>query len=228
MERSILTDELIKAKDEKYGDLTAKLTPDVPRELIIGVRSPVLRDLAKKYAGTPDAESFITALPHAFHDENNLHAMLLNREKDPARCLDRIEAFLPYVNNWQTCDTLIPACLKKALPELLCRIRVWIGSELTYTVRFAIKMLMTFFLDGNFRPEYPAAVAAVRSDEYYVKMMAAWYFATALAKNYDGVIGFLEDGRLDPWTHNKTISKANDSFRITKEQKEYLKSLRIK
>jgi 3-methyladenine DNA glycosylase AlkD len=212
--------------DEPYGDFTARLIPTADRSRIIGVRTPALRALAKELSGKPETEAFLAALPHEYHDENQLHAMLISGEKDFRRALDEVNAFLPWVDNWATCDQLSPRAFKKHRAELLPEISRWISSGETYTVRFAVGMLMAHFLDEDFRPEYLAAAAGVQSREYYVNMMRAWYFATALAKQYDAAEAYLRDGRLDEWTHNKTIQKAVESYRISDERKEYLKTLR--
>ena len=218
---------LMALRDEKYADFQRKLLPAVPPDRLIGVRTPALRSLAREWAGSPEAEAFLRALPHAFFDENQLHAFLLAREKDFLRCVERVEAFLPFVDNWATCDQLSPAVFRKHRRDLLPYIRRWLASEQPYTVRFAVGMLMEHFLDADFDSQYPEWVAAIQSEEYYVNMMVAWYFATALAKQYDAALPYLLLRRLSPWTHNKTIQKAVESSRITQEQKAYLKTLRI-
>lgn len=217
---------LFALRDEKYAAFSAKLIPNIGAEKVIGVRAPALRKYAAAFAGTPEADVFLTCLPHFYQEENSLHAALIAGMKDYGRVIEELNHFLPYVDNWAVCDTMTPKIFRKHLPELLPEIRRWIGSQETYTVRFAIGMLMAFYLDGDFDPAYPAMVAKVKSDEYYVKMMQAWYFATALAKQYETVLPYLEQHRLDDWTHRKTIQKAVESFRITPEQKTYLKTLR--
>lgn len=214
---------LFALQDVKYRDFQAKLIPGVPKETIIGVRTPELRRFAKEAGESGD---FLAELPHRYYDENQLHAFIISAVRDRQECLRRVEEFLPYVDNWATCDQMSLKCFRKAHAELLPHIRRWLASPETYTVRFGIGCLMEFFLDENFRPEYPEMVSAVHSEEYYVRMMIAWYFATALAKQYDAVIPYITEHRLDPWTHRKTIQKAVESFRITPEQKEFLKTLK--
>jgi len=194
----------------------------------IGVRTPELRKLAKELAKREDIREFLNDLPHQYFDENQLHAFILSGEKDFEKCMEDLERFLPYVDNWATCDQTSPKVFRKHRKELLDAIRRWIESDHPYTVRFAIKMLMEHFLDEDFDPAYPEMVAEVRSEEYYIRMMIAWYFATALAKQYEAVLPYLEQKKLDVWTHNKTIQKAVESYRITEEQKIYLKSLKRK
>lgn len=223
-----LTAELFDRADKEYADFTAKLNPGVPRESIIGVRFPDIRDIVKRYSGTEDAAEFMSCVPHRYFDQNNLHSALISIIKDPAAVLEEIERFLPFVDNWATCDTISPKCMKKALPAFFERIEIWIRSDRTYTVRFAIVMLMNFFLNEAFDKKHPAMVAGVKSEEYYVRMAAAWYFATALAKRYDEVIPYFENKMLDKWTHNKAIRKAEESYRVTDEHKAYLKTLKIK
>lgn len=208
-----------------YADFTAKLIPTVPREKVLGVRLPALRKLAKELAASGEAEDFLSALPHGFHEENLLHAMLLEPEKDFDRLIERIDAFLPYIDNWAVCDTLRFKLMPRRFEDALPHIRRWAASDKTYTVRFAVLMLMTYGLGDRFRPEYADMVCRIVSDEYYVNMMRAWYFATALAKNPEGALPCL-DGRLDEWTHNKTIQKACESCRITPEHKEWLRGMR--
>jgi len=219
---------LMELKDEKYADFQRKLTPTVRPERIIGVRTPALRALAREISGTALAEEFLDALPHEYYDENNLHAVLIERIKGFDEAAARVEAFLPYVDNWATCDIMTPRALKKDLPALMGRIRRWTASGETYTIRFGIEMLLAFFLDGEFSPEQHGIVTAVKSEEYYVNMMRAWYFATALAKQREATLPILEARALDPWTHNKTIQKAVESYRITDADKAYLKTLKIK
>lgn len=219
-------EELFALQDTAYGDFQAKLTPGIARECFIGVRVPEVRRLAKKLAGTPETAAFLSELPHAYYDENMLHSVLLSEMKDFSACIAAIDRFLPYVDNWAVCDILSPKIFRKNKPALLEKIRQWSASEETYTCRFGIEMLMSFYLDADFLPEYLDIPAAVHSEEYYVQMMVAWFFATALAKQWDAAIKYLENPRLDVWTHNKTIQKARESYRITAEQKEYLKTLK--
>ncbi len=221
------TEELFALQDSSYGDFQAKLTPGIPREQFIGVRVPEVRKLAKRLAKEPGAASFLEDRPHKYYDENMLHALILSEMKDYEACVAAVDRFLPYVDNWAVCDILSPKIFRRNKPALLKKIREWSASEKTYTCRFGIEMLMSHFLDDDFKPEYLEIPAAVRSEEYYVRMMAAWFFATALAKQWDAAVKYVEEGRLDTWTHNKTIQKARESFRITAEQKEYLNTLKV-
>ena len=220
--------ELQSLQDTGYRDLQCKILPTVKSETIIGVRTPDLRQLAKRVSKRDDVEVFLNDLPHTCFDENQLHAFIISGIKDFKRCVDSVSRFLPYIDNWATCDQLSPKVFIKHKEELLPWIRGWIADGNTYTVRFGVGMLMQHYLDDAFDSAYPSLVAEIRSEEYYVRMMVAWYFATALAKQYETIIPFLEKKRLDVWTHNKTIQKAVESYRITPEQKDYLKSLRIK
>ena len=219
---------LFSLQDTAYRDFQVKLIPGMDAQKEIGVRTPELRKLAKELAKREDIREFLNDLPHQYFDENQLHAFILSGEKDFEKCMEDLERFLPYVDNWATCDQTSPKVFRKHRKELLDAIRRWIESDHPYTVRFAIKMLMEHFLDEDFDPAYPEMVAEVRSEEYYIRMMIAWYFATALAKQYEAVLPYLEQKKLDVWTHNKTIQKAVESYRITEEQKEYLKSLKRK
>ena len=223
-----IQERLFALRDEKNAAFLAKLVPGVPAESILGARTPALRKLARELFDSQETASFLDALPHAYFEENNLHAFFLERIRDFDLCLAAVERFLPYVDNWATCDSLSPSVFRKHRPELLNCIRKWIASDRPYTVRFGIKMLMEHFLDADFQSEYLDLVTVIQSQEYYVNMMRAWYFATALAKQYEAAIPVLEDIRLDRWTHNKAIQKASESFRISEEQKNYLKSLRRK
>ena len=218
--------ELFGLQDSKYRDFQSKLIPDIGPETMIGVRTPQLRKLAADLGKREDIGVFLDDLPHRYFDENQLHAFIISGIRDFGKCISEVERFLPYVDNWATCDQMSPKVFRKHRPELLEHIRVWIRSNRTYTVRFATGMLMEHFLEEDFEPEYPDMVSQIRSDEYYVNMMIAWYFATALAKQYDRILPYLQENRLDPWTHNKTIQKAVESYRITPEQKTYLRSLR--
>ena len=223
-----ITTKLFSLQDTAYRDFQVKLIPGMDAQKEIGVRTPELRKLAKELAKREDIREFLNDLPHQYFDENQLHAFILSGEKDFEKCMEDLEQFLPYVDNWATCDQTSPKVFRKHRKELLDAIRRWIESDHPYTVRFAIKMLMEHFLDEDFDPAYPEMVAEVRSEEYYIRMMIAWYFATALAKQYDAAVPYLEQGKLDVWTHNKTIQKAVESYRITDKQKEYLKSLKRK
>ncbi|SEG12598.1 3-methyladenine DNA glycosylase AlkD [Eubacterium ruminantium] len=231
-EMSIITEireELFKLQDVKYRDFSSKLIPNADKNSFIGIRTPELRKYAKELLKREDIDVFLDDLPHKFFDENQLHAFIISGVKDFDKCIERVEEFLPYVNNWATCDQMSPKVFKKYKTELLDNIKKWIVSDKTYTVRFAIGMLMEHYLtDEDFDMAYPEMVASVCSDEYYINMMRAWYFATALAKQYDAVLPFIEEKRMDAWTHNKTVQKAVESYRITPEQKDYLRSLRMK
>ena len=218
---------LFELQDIKYRDFQAKLIPGKDTETMIGVRTPELRKLAKQMLKREEIGEFLRDLPHRYFDEDQLHAFIVSGIKEYGKCMEELMRFLPFVDNWATCDQMSPGVFKKHKPELLAEIREWLGSEHTYTVRFGIGMLMQHFLDEDFDPAYPELVAGVHSEEYYVNMMIAWYFATALAKQYDDVLPFIEGRRLDPWTHNKTIRKAVESYRISDEQKEYLRSLKV-
>lgn len=222
-----IREELTALRDEKNAAFAARLIPNIPPETILGARTPALRSLARRLRGTEEAERFLSCLPHALHEENLLHALLLNELRDYARCLRETERFLPFVDNWAVCDALRPKCFAKHRRELLEPIRRWLASGETYTVRFGLEMLMTHYLDEDFSPDYLDWAAALRSEEYYVNMMIAWYFATALARQYEAAQPYLSERRLDPWTHNKTIRKAVESYRISDEQKAYLKTLRV-
>ena len=211
----------------KYRDFLAQLIPGKDTEMMIAVRTPELRKLAKQMLKREEIGEFLRDLPHRYFDEDQLHAFIVSGIKEYGKCMEELMRFLPFVDNWATCDQMSPGVFKKHKPELLTQIREWLGSEHTYTVRFGIGMLMQHFLDEDFDPAYPELVAGVHSEEYYVNMMIAWYFATALAKQYDAVLPFIEGRRLDPWTHNKTIQKAVESYRISDEQKEYLRSLKV-
>ncbi len=226
-----IRDRLFSMQDLQYRDFQSGLIPGVGPDRFIGVRTPALRAYAKELAALPaageGAAAFLHALPHRYFDENQLHAFLIAGLKDFRECMAETERFLPYIDNWATCDQLSPKVFKKHRQELLPYIERWIRSDRTYTIRFGIGMLMQHFLDGDFDPAFPETVAGIRSEEYYVNMMRAWYFATALAKQYEAVLPYLTERRLDRWTHNKTIQKAVESFRITPEQKGFLKTCRI-
>ena len=221
-----IREELFRLRDEKYRDFQGKLLPTVERETMIGVRTPELRRFAKALLKREEVSLFLGALPHRYFDENQLHAFLLSEIRDFGRCLEGVERFLPYIDNWATCDQLSPKVFARHRGELIEPVRGWIRSGRTYMVRFGIGMLMQHFLEDAFDPAYPEMVAEIRSEEYYVNMMTAWYFATALAKRYEAVLPFLEERRLAPWTHSKAIQKALESYRIKPEQKAYLRSLK--
>lgn len=223
----ILT-RLLAQRDEPYAVFQRRLLPTLPPGSILGVRTPALRKFAKELSRQPIAAAFRAALPHTYFEENQLHAFLLAEMRPFEACLEQTERFLPYVDNWATCDQLSPRIFAQDPETLLPSIEAWLSSEHVYTVRFGVGMLMRYFLDERFDPRYARMVESVRSEEYYVNMMLAWYFATALAKQYDAVVPVLEQGRLDRWVHNKTIQKAVESYRIPDERKAYLRTLRRK
>lgn len=220
--------ELFAMQDLGYRDFQAKLMPTVDKSRVIGVRTPVLRKYAKQFGRQEEAKIFLEVLPHHYYEENNLHAFLLEQGKDYEKCVKELVRFLPYVDNWATCDSMAMKIVKKHLNEFILEIYRWMESDHVYTVRFGINMLMRYYLENEFKGEYAERVAAVESEEYYVNMARAWYFATALAKQYDKILPYIEERRLDVWTHNKTIQKAIESYRITDEQKDYLRMLKIK
>ena len=221
-------EKLFELQDEKYRDFHAALMPTIDKETVIGVRSPQLKKFAKEFYKSGDYESYLKILPHKYYEENNLHGLLIEQIKDYPSCIAALDRFLPYIDNWATCDMIALRTVKNHLDIFIQEVCRWIASDHPYIVRFGIGMLMRYYLDEQFKPEYPKKVAEVKSDEYYVNMMRAWYFATALAKQYDQIIPYLEEQRLDTWTHNKTIQKAIESYRITPEQKIYLRTLRVK
>ena len=212
--------------DPVYRDFQCRLTPSITKERVIGVRTPALRALARELRGTDEAAAFLRALPHEYYDENNLHGYLISELGDYDEAVAAVDAFLPQVDNWATCDGLSPRVFRKHRAELWNKIPEWLASDRTYTERFGIGMLMNHFLDADFRPEALTRAAVLRSDEYYVNMMIAWFFATALAKQWDAALPYLTQRRLDRWCHNKTIQKAVESYRITDEQKAYLRTLK--
>ena len=228
MDMDAIQEKLFTLQDLNYRQFQAKLMPTVDPDQIIGVRMPALRKLAKELKGTAEAEFFLTALPHRYYDENNLHGLLLCTRSGYEETVAGLDIFLPHVDNWATCDLLSPRAFRTHPPQLPEQIRRWLDSGDTYTVRFGLEMLMSFYLDECFRPEYLDWAAEVKSEEYYVRMMVAWYFATALAKQYDAALPYLTGRRLEQWTHNKTIQKAVESYRITPEQKDDLRALRWK
>lgn len=223
-----IKEQLFMLADEKYRDFQAKLIPTADKDRFIGVRTPLLRSLAKRIYKETDCTEFLSKLPHEYFDENQLHAFIISEIKDFDTCIKEVCRFLPYIDNWATCDQLSPKVFKKHKPELLVYIKRWIESQNTYTVRFGIGMLMQHYLDDDFKPCYPDLVSSIKSDEYYINMMIAWYFATALAKQYDTAIKYIENRKLNTWTHNKAIQKACESYRINDEHKKYLRSLKEK
>ena len=220
--------ELFALQDLSYRDFHAKLMPTVDKARVIGVRTPKLRAFAKEFGKTEEAKEFLKVLPHQYYEENNLHGLLIEQIKDYPTLIRELNRFLPCIDNWATCDLLTVRVVKKHLDTFTEEVERWLASDHTYTIRFGIGMLMRYYLEEHFSLEYPEKVAKIRSEEYYVNMMRAWYFATALAKQYGAIFPFLEEKRLDAWTHNKTIQKAIESYRITQEQKVYLRTLRIK
>ena len=222
-----LQQNLFGMRDAAYAAFIAKLTPGFPPSHFIGVRVPLLRTIARSFAKEEAAsQSFLSHLPHSYYEEDMLHGMLISLVKDFDRCLDLIDRFLPYVDNWAVCDTLSPKVFAKHKAQLLENILRWSSSSHTYTCRFGLRMLMTHFLDDSFSADFLEIPAAIRSEEYYVKMMVAWFFATALAKQWEATLPYLENRQLDPWTHRKTIQKAIESYRIPPERKDYLRTLR--
>ena len=219
-------ERLATCSNEEYRDFQSRLVPNVPKETILGVRTPDMRKIAKEIKGTAEAESFLIQLPHRYYEENLVHFFLIALIRDFDECAKAVESFLPYVDCWPVCDQSSPKVFAKNHQKLLPLIRKWISSEHVYTARFGIRMLMNEFLGEDFKSEYLEWVAKVNGEDYYIKMMVAWYFATALAKKYDESIVYIEEHRLEPWTHKKAIQKAIESFRVSDAHKEYLKSLR--
>ena len=219
-------ERLIACSDEQYKEFQSKLVPNIPKETVLGVRTPDMRRIAKEIRGTEEADAFLLELPHRYYEENQVHFFLIAMIKDFDRCVQAVENFLPYVDCWPVCDSSSPKVFTKNHEKLLPLIRKWIGSDHVYTVRFGIRMLMNEFLGDDFKPEYLAWVAGVPGENYYIRMMVAWYFATALAKQYDESVVYIEKRRLEPWTHKKAIQKAVESYRVTEAHKEYLKMLR--
>ncbi|MGX8714756.1 MAG: DNA alkylation repair protein [Lachnospiraceae bacterium] len=228
MNRDEIVTELFRMRDVDYALLQAKIIPTVAADRIIGVRTPALRVFAKDLYKDRDKEDFLSCTPHQYFDEDQLHAFVISLEKNFDKCIAEVDAFLPFIDNWATCDQLSPKVFKREPEKLLQYIQSWIKSDQTYTVRFAIGMLMQHFLDERFEVGYVDMVAEVKSEEYYINMMIAWYFATALAKQYERTVPYLEGKRLDGWVHNKAIQKSVESYRITDEQKAYLKTLKVR
>ena len=219
---------LFEMQDIRYRDFHAKLVPTMEKDKFIGIRTPMLRKFASEFGKTEESKLFLKVLPHQYYEENNLHGLLIEQIRDYDKCLEELERFLPFIDNWATCDLLALHMMKKHRGVFIREVYRWMESDQPYTIRFGIGMLIRYYLDEEFKPEYPEKVAAIRSEEYYVNMMRAWYFATALAKQYEKVLPFLEERWMDVWTHNKTIQKAIESYRITPEQKAYLRTLRIR
>lgn len=225
----VIIEELKKLQDSENALFQQKLTPGVDADRFLGVRVPDCRKLAKTLMKefTDDSQAFIKQLPHYYFDENMLHGLMIAEIKDYDECIKELELFLPYVDNWAVCDSISPVSFKKNHDRLIDKCREWIKTDDTYTCRFGMLMLMKHFLDEDFKAEYLTLPANVESDEYYINMMRAWYFATALAKQWDETIPIIENRILDPWTHNKTIQKACESFRVSSEQKKYLRGLKV-
>ena len=221
-----LKERLFELRDESYREFHLRLIPGIESERVIGVRTPQLRKIAAEFIQTENVDEFLQGLPHFYYEENNIHGIIISKIKDFEKCLAEVNRFLPFTDNWATCDMLSPKALIKQPQRLLEEIEKWMASGHTYTVRFGIGRLMAHFLDERFSPKYPEAVAAVNTDEYYINMMRAWYFATALAKQYDAVLPFFTERRLDKQTHNKAIQKAVESYRVSAEHKDELRRLR--
>lgn len=221
-----IQEELFKLQDISYKEFHSKLIPTVDKNTIIGIRIPLLRSYVKKIKYTKEADMFLNTLPHTYYDENVLHALLLSEMTDYEMFIKHIQVFLPYIDNWAVCDVLKPKSIKKHKQIFIDEIKNWILSKDTYTIRFGVVMLMTYYLDEDYQKEYLTYLLQVKSDEYYVNMAISWFYATALAKHYDEVVEILKDKKLSVWIHNKTIQKAIESYRITKEQKEELKKLK--
>lgn len=221
-----IQEELFKLQDISYKEFHSKLIPTIDKNTIIGIRIPLLRSYAMKIKHTKEADKFLNTLPHTYYDENVLHALLLSEMTDYETFIKSIQAFLPYIDNWAVCDVLKPKSIKKHKQIFIDEIKSWISSKYTYTIRFGVVMLMTYYLDENYQKNYLSYPLQVKSDEYYVNMAISWFYATALAKHYDEVVKILKDKKLSVWVHNKTIQKAIESYRITKEQKEELKKLK--
>ena len=223
-----ITQQLFAMGDAQYKNFQSKLMPTVNPDLVIGVRTPQLRRFALKLAGTREGQEFLARLPHTYYEENNLHAFILEQTKDFDEAIRLTEEFLPYIDNWATCDMYRSKVFKKNPRKMLGKIYEWIKSDKTYTVRYAVGLLMDLFLEEEFEDKYLRMVSEIKSDEYYINMMVSWYFATALAKQYDATLPYITDKKLDPWIHNKTIQKAVESYRISQDIKDMLKGYRIK
>ena len=221
-----IRERLLELKNEEYRQFTARLVPNIPAETIIGLKTPEMRAIAKEIFAGNYRDEFLSELPHEYYEENLIHFFVISMIKDFEECVQKVEAFLPYVDCWPVSDQATPKAFRKNHEKLLPYIRKWISSEHVYTARFGIRMLMNEFLGEDFREEYLELVATKKGDDYYLKMMVAWYFATALAKRYDETLPYIENHVLDEWTHRKAIQKAVESYRVTDEHKEYLKSLR--
>jgi 3-methyladenine DNA glycosylase AlkD len=219
-------ERLAACRNDQYRDFQSKLVPNIPKETVLGVKTPDMRKIAKEVNQTKEAADFLARLPHGYYEENLVHFFLISMIKDFDECVKAVEAFLPYVDCWPVCDQSSPKVFAKNHEKLIPLIKKWISSDHVYTVRFGIRMLMNEFLGDDFKPEYLEWVASVQGEDYYIKMMVAWYFATALAKKYGQSVVYIEERRLDPWTHKKAIQKAIESYRVSDEHKEYLKTFR--
>ena len=224
--KSMIEKRLFELRDPEFKEFHSKLIPNVSPDTVIGVRVPLLKKLAKEYFDDPEKTEFMRDLPHRYYEENQLHIMMILLEKDFDTCISELEVFLPYVDNWAVTDQSSPKCFKKNHKKLIPILENWLGSDHVYTVRYAINIFMREFLDDDFDVRYAEMIGSLRSEEYYLNMMRAWYFATALAKRYDDIIPFIEDNKLDEWTHNKTIQKAIESYRVDDEHKAYLRGLK--
>ena len=225
---SMIQGKLFEMADPEYKQFHSKLMPTIPREQIIGVRLPRVQKLARELLGTPEAKEFTKMIPHRYYEENNLHGILVAASKNYNQVIEELDLFLPYVDNWATCDSIRPKVFQKHLPELIDKIKEWINAKDAFTIRFGLEMLMVYYLDDAFRPEYLQIVASVQNENYYVQMMQAWYFATALAKQWEKTLPWVQNQKLSSWVHNKTIQKAIESLRIPAEHKELLRKLKIK
>ncbi len=221
-----ITDILLNERNTENAAFQHKLAPTLPVDVFLGIKVPELRQIEKQYRGTPDENEFLASLPHRYYDENLLHSVFISNMKDYKGVMDALDRFLPYVDNWAVCDTLHPSVFKKHKDGLIEKVREWISSPETYVCRFGIDVLMTYYLDADFCEDYLEYPAAVRSDEYYVNMMIAWFYTTALTKHWDAALPYLTEEKLSPWVHNKTIQKARESYCFTTEQKEYLNTLK--
>jgi 3-methyladenine DNA glycosylase AlkD len=219
-------ERLLSYQDETYKEFQSKLVPNIDKETIIGVRTPQIRSIVKEIFGTEEANLFLKTLPHQYYEENLVHIFLVSKIKDYNECVKEIERFLPYIDCWPVCDQATPLVFKKNHDKLLPYIKKWIKSNKVYTARFGIRMLMNEFLNDDFKEEYLEWVSSKKGEDYYLKMMIAWFFATALAKQYNATIKYIENKCLDPWIHKKTIQKAIESYRVSDEHKEYLKTFR--
>ena len=224
--KNILQEKLLSLKDDKNSLFVAKLIPNIDPKTILWTKIPVLRNLAKEFKNSPEKENFLKIIPHKFFEENLLHVIFLESEKDFDKAVLELEKFLPFIDNWSVCDTSSPKIFKKYPNETLQKIKIWIKSEKVYTIRYAIWLLLSNFLDENFSADLLELVAEVKNDDYYVQMMQAWFFATALAKQYDATISLLESKKLEPFVQNKTIQKSRESQRISSETKKYLLNLK--